>query len=288
MVISTTRAILFLFFVSSDSSRREKEVVASSSEASEKGTRTSALAPRWYRTSPTLKSLTPSLRISAQIAARGFAKTLFRMFRRPRCAMPTTICSTPRSAEVSTSAWRPGIKLSAPSSPNRFALGKCFPRNSSRRSARRRRRKIARFSSASSQRPSSSFEAPATGPPLCQTPRGVAFESVSSESVFVFSARSSSSARLNASFATVDDPGRTSRLISVPLETTPVSSPKKSRACPSSLPRIHRFFAAESRWSNSALSVPQYAALNRRRTSSRLHHLRSVLTASSVASSSPK
>ena len=66
------------------------------------------------------------------------------------------------------------------------------------------------------------------------------------------------------------------------------STSKKSRAWPSRRPRIHRFFAAESRWSNSALSVPQYAARNRNKMSSRLHHARFLCTASSVVSSSPK
>jgi hypothetical protein len=95
----------------------------------------------------------PSLRISAQIAPTGFRNTLFKIFRRPRCATPITMLSTPCVAAASTTACNPGISVSAPSTPNRFADGNDRARSRSSASAEMSRRSTSLRSRALTQCP---------------------------------------------------------------------------------------------------------------------------------------
>ena len=110
------------------------------------------------------------------------------MFRRRGAPMPTTICSTPRSAAVSTSDCRPGMSASAPSARTASRWGSAFPGSAPGARAEQPRR-IARFSSASSHRPSSSLRNPPRAAALpdarrrsCRTQRRVGFDARSSAS----------------------------------------------------------------------------------------------------------
>ena len=61
----------------------------------------------------------------------GLRITLASTLRRPRWGIPITIDSTPRSADVSMSAFMPGISASQPSSPKRLAAVYLLARNDS-------------------------------------------------------------------------------------------------------------------------------------------------------------
>eukprot|EP01139_Manchomonas_bermudensis_P010692 Amastigsp_a340901_14.p3 type:complete len:188 gc:universal Amastigsp_a340901_14:933-370(-) len=99
-------------------------------------------APRWYLTSPEPSCSSVGWKTPAnsrKILSIGLRTTFARTLRRPRCGIPMTTVSTPKSDEQSMSSFSPGMSASPPSSPKRFSTPNFFARNASNWSDHTRR-----------------------------------------------------------------------------------------------------------------------------------------------------